>query len=80
MHLGNQLGPLGEVKSMCTYFLLLLVPQAHEAPVNTHIPPLCFGLLWTPDSNICDITQSIVFLNTEFSTQDFSIFFTKDEI
>lgn len=38
------------------------------------------ALSWTPGSNISDITQSIVFLNTEFSTQGFSFFFTKDEM
>lgn len=35
------------------------------------------ALSWTPGSNISDITQSIVFLNTEFSTQGFLFFLYK---
>lgn len=58
---------------------VLLVPQVHEAPVNTHSTssnPSVSDLApsWTPDSNISDITQCIVFLNSEFSTQGFFFF------
>lgn len=66
------------------YFLprqRLLVPQVHKAPINTHSHstssnPSVSDLApsWTPDSNISDLTQIIVFLNSEFSTQGFFFF------